>query len=89
MPNNLLRILLERMVIVKDQHSRIAQSLEERRVVILKKICYMMAFDPRGQSLSLKLFKFTFSTYIKNIKTLVGEVTYNKLLEQENIFNEI
>ncbi|WP_397599978.1 hypothetical protein [Silvanigrella sp.] len=80
---------LERMVIIKDQHSRIAQSLEERRVIVLKKICYMMAFDPRGQNLSLKLFKFTFSTYIKNIKTLVGEVIYNKLLEQETIFNEI
>ncbi|KAB8037819.1 hypothetical protein GCL60_11635 [Silvanigrella paludirubra] len=80
---------LEKMVIIKDQHSRIAQSLEERRVIVLKKICYMMAFDPRGQNLSLKLFKFTFSTYIKNIKTLVGEVTYNKLLEQETTFNEI
>lgn len=80
---------LEKMVIIKDQHSRIAQSLEERRVIVLKKICYMMAFDPRGQNLSLKLFKFTFSTYIKNIETLVGEVTYNKLLEQETTFNEI
>lgn len=80
---------LEKIVIIKDQHSRIAQSLEERRVIILKKICYMMAFDSRGQNLSLKLFKFTFATYIKNIKSLVSEATFNKLLEQENTFNEV
>ena len=80
---------LEKIVILKDQHSRIAQSLEERRILILKKICYMMAFDSRGQNLSMKLFKFTFSTYIKNIKTLVSEITYEKLVEQENLFLEI
>lgn len=80
---------LEKIVILKDQHSRIAQSLEERRIFILKKICYMIAFDARGQKLSLKLFKFTFSTYIKNIKTLISEATFEKLIEQENLFHEI
>jgi hypothetical protein len=82
-------VALEKIVILKDQHSRIAQSLEERRVFILKKICYMIAFDPRGQNLSLKLFKFTFSTYVKNIKTLISEATFEKLVEQENLFHEI
>ncbi|APJ04366.1 flagellar protein FlgN [Silvanigrella aquatica] len=80
-------IALERIVIVKDQHSRIAQSIEERRIQILKKICYMIAFDPRGQNLSLNLFKFTFSTYLKNIKTLINEEMFAKLLEQECAFN--
>lgn len=79
---------LEKIVILKDQHSRIAQSLEEKRIFLLKKICYMIAFDARGQNLSLKLFKFTFSTYIKNIKPLISEITYEKLLEQEKLFNE-
>jgi hypothetical protein len=80
---------LDKIVIIKDQHSRIAQSLEERRILTLKKICYMMAFDSRGQNLSLKLFKFTFSTYLKNVKTLISQETYAKFVEQEEIFNEI
>ena len=48
-----------------------------------------MAFDSRGQNLSLKLFKFTFSTYLKNVKTLISQETYAKFVEQEEIFNEI
>ncbi|MGY3805234.1 hypothetical protein ACWNT8_14315 [Pigmentibacter ruber] len=77
---------LEKIVIVKDQHSRISQSLEQRRVSILRKICYMIAFDPRGQKLSLSLFKITFKKYLDNIKTLVNEDTYKKILEaEENI----
>ncbi|WGL60547.1 flagellar export chaperone FlgN [Pigmentibacter sp. JX0631] len=74
---------LEKIVIVKDQHSRISQSLEQRRVAILRKICYMIAFDPRGQKLSLNLFKITFKKYLDNIKNLVNEVTYKKILEEE------
>lgn len=77
---------LEKAIILKDQSSRIAQSLEDKRLNILKKICYMIAFDPRGQNLSLKLFKYTFSVYLNNIKTLINSEIYEKLIEKENEF---
>ena len=80
---------LEKIIILKDQQSRIAQSLEERRLIILKKICYMMAFDARGKNLSLKLFKLTFFTYLKNIKNLISETIFEKLISQENECNKI
>lgn len=78
---------LEKVVIIKDQHSRISQSLEQRRVNVLRKICYMIAFDPRGQKLSLNLFKVTFNSYLENIKKLVNEELYNKILEEQNKIN--
>jgi hypothetical protein len=80
---------LEKVVILKDQHSRIAQNIEEKRISILKKICYMIAFDARGQKLSLKLFRIAFSTYLKNIQPLINLETYTKIQEQENNFKEI
>lgn len=81
--------LLEKIIVVKDQHSRIAQSLEDRRIYFLKKICYLIAFDSRGQNLSLNLFKVTFSTYLKNIKSLVNQIIFEKLSVQEENFNKI
>src|SRR5689334_16287967 len=65
---NLLEI--EKSVILKDQHIKIANSLEENRIILLKKICYMIAFDSRGQNLSLPLFKNVFTTYLQNVKSL-------------------
>lgn len=79
---------LEKIVIIKDQHSRISQSLEQRRVQILRKICYMIAFDPRGQKLSLNLFKITFNTYLENIKNLVQDSVYLKLCEENDNITE-
>ncbi|BBH52353.1 hypothetical protein [Fluviispira sanaruensis] len=80
---------LEKIIIIKDQNSRISQSLEEKRVITLKKICYMIAFDSRGHNLSLNLFAQAFSTYTKNIQSLISPETYEKLRDLEIQFFKI
>lgn len=80
---------LEKVVIVKDQHSRIALSLEEKRILLAKKICYLIAFDPRGNPLTLSLLSQALHVYIKNVATLISPETYQKLTETEINFLEI
>ncbi|KAB8031808.1 flagellar export chaperone FlgN [Fluviispira multicolorata] len=80
---------LEKIVILKDQKSRIAISLEEKRLLLIKKICYMIAFDSRGLTLSLNLFAQAFSTYTKNIQSLISSETFCKLKELQDQFFSI
>lgn len=70
---------LEKAVISKDQHTRLSASFEEKRVVLLKKICSMIAFDTRNQNLSLPLFKSVFFTYMENVKKLLNKDVMIKL----------
>ena len=80
---------IEKSVILKDQHTQLAESLEEKRIILLKKICYMMAFDSRGQKLSLPLFKTVFTAYLQNVKKLLPEDIILKLEEIYSNFLEI
>ena len=80
---------IEKSVIQKDQHTRLSSSLEEKRIQLLKKICSMMAFDSRGQTLTLPLFKIIFSTYLENVKKLLSDEINLKLEELKSEFFEI
>ncbi|MES2614172.1 MAG: flagellar export chaperone FlgN [Bdellovibrionota bacterium] len=80
---------IEKSVILKDQHTQIAAALEEKRIQLLKRICYMIAFDSRGQTLSLPLFKTVFSSYLENVKTILPKNIVEKLYELNTSFIEI
>ncbi len=77
---------VEKSVILKDQHTRIAESLEEKRINLLKKICYMIAFDSRGQKLSLNLFKTVFTSYLQNVVNLLSKEIIQDLTNFQNEF---
>lgn len=49
----------------------------------------MIAFDARGQKLSLTLFKTVFSTYLKNVQSLLTENIFQRLSELNTNFIEI
>lgn len=80
---------VEKSIILKDNHSKIMLSLEEKRINILKKICYMIAFDSRGQKLTLPLFKTVFGAYLNNVKNLLTKDVFIKIEELNNNFLEI
>ena len=63
----------EKSVVLKNQHMKMFQAAEEKRIILMKRICYLIAFDSRDQNLSLTLFKDIFSTYLLNVKKLLDE----------------
>jgi len=69
----------ERLVTEKDQVVRLAQAAEERRLQILKKLCFMMAFDARGRLPSLSEFQSVARAYAQNVERLVDRETYLQL----------
>lgn len=80
---------IEKSVVLKDQQTKVSQSYEEKRIRCLKKICYLMAFDSRGQNLSLPLFKTVFSTYVENVKKLLTPEIIEKLELLKNEFFQL
>lgn len=68
------------VLIRKDQQTRIALALEENRVATLKKIFALVAFDPRGQKITVDLFQKIFETYLENVKTYVEAPHWAQLL---------
>ncbi len=80
---------VEKSIILKDQHIRIAESLENQRVTILNKICYMIAFDARKQKVSLPIFKMVFQSYLENVTTLLPEDVIQQLKMFFTEFNKI
>ncbi|MEY4065388.1 MAG: hypothetical protein RIR26_1596 [Pseudomonadota bacterium] len=69
----------ERLVTEKDQVVRLAQAAEERRLQILKKLCFMMAFDARGRLPSLSEFQSVGRAYAQNVERLIDRDTQIQL----------
>ncbi len=69
----------EKLVVEKDQIVRLIQAAESRRVQILQKLCFMMAYDARGKSPSLSEFVAVAQSYQKNVATLIDADTSEKL----------
>jgi len=62
---------LQRIVAQKHRHIQLAQMAEENREKLLKKICYFIAFDSRGQPLTLETFQSVLQVYIQNVTPLI------------------
>jgi hypothetical protein len=71
----------EKLVTEKDQIVRLTQAAEERRLQLLKKLCFMMAFDARGRMPSLSEFITVARSYCQNVERLVDGETLDKLRE--------
>lgn len=69
----------EKLVTEKDQIVRLAQAAEERRLQLLKKLCFMMAFDARGKLPTLSEFIAVSRSYSGNVERLVDAETLNNL----------
>ena len=69
----------EKLVVEKDQIVRLIQAAESRRLQILQKLCFMMAFDARGKSPSLSEFVSVAQSYQKNVASLIDPETFGKL----------
>lgn len=69
----------ERLVVEKDQIVRLIQAAETRRLQVLQKICFMMAYDARGKSPSLTEFIAVAQSYKNNVAQLIDKDTHDKL----------
>ncbi|MEN9810952.1 MAG: hypothetical protein RLZZ488_2519 [Pseudomonadota bacterium] len=69
----------EKLVTEKDQIVRRIQSAEERRLSYLKKLCFLMAYDARGQLPSLNEFLTVANSYQKNVERLIDSETSQQL----------
>lgn len=65
----------EKLVTEKDQIVRRLQSAEERRLVHLRKLCFLMAYDARGRLPSLSEFISVAQSYQRNVQNLIDEQT--------------
>ena len=74
----------EKVVVEKDQLVRRAQSAEERRLAALKRICFMISYDARGQLPTLRSFLVLFENYVTNTEKLVDAGVHAEL----KIWNE-
>lgn len=78
----------EKLVTDKDQIVRLAQAAEDRRLQLLKKLCFMMAYDARGKLPSLNEFIALSKSYRNNIASLVDSETFERLrLSLEEVEN--
>lgn len=71
----------EKLVTEKDQIVRRLQSAEERRLVHLKKLCFLMAYDARGELPSLVQFMHVARLYQRNVEKLIDAETGRTLEE--------
>jgi hypothetical protein len=70
----------EKLVTEKDQVVRLTQAAEERRLNILKRLCFMMAFDARGKLPTLSEFQTVARSYAQNVERLVDGETFGLLI---------
>ena len=69
----------ERLVTEKDTIVRRAQTVEDKRLVTLRRICFLIGFDARGDLPSLRNFLAAFDAYVTNVTTLVDAETRARL----------
>ncbi|NBO39249.1 hypothetical protein EBU99_11780 [bacterium] len=69
----------EKLVTEKDQIVRLIQAAEDRRLQVLKKLCFMMAFDARGKMPTLTEFIAVARSYLENIERLVDAETHQRV----------
>lgn len=79
----------EKVVVEKDQLVRRAQACEERRLALVKRICFMIAFDARGQLPSLRTFLAVFESYCARVATLIDAPTREALEEHRAALQDI
>lgn len=69
----------ERLVTEKDTIVRRAQTVEDKRLATLRRICFLIGFDARGELPSLRSFLAAFDAYVANVSTLVDAPTRESL----------
>jgi len=69
----------ERLVVEKDQIVRRAQAVEERRLGLLRRICFLIAYDARGELPSLRTFLTVFESYVANVQALLEATVRDSL----------
>jgi flagellar biosynthesis/type III secretory pathway chaperone len=79
----------ERLVTEKDQTVRRAQAVEEKRVALLRRICFLIGYDARGQLPTLKDFLSAFDAYVTNVATLLEPAWLESLADEKAIMGEI
>jgi hypothetical protein len=65
----------EKLVVEKDQIVRRAHSVEERRLVALKRVCFLVGYDARGELPSLRAFLVVLDNYAANVAPLLDAET--------------
>lgn len=79
----------EKVVTEKDQIVKRGSNVEERRLACLRRICFMMSYDARGQLPSLRTFGAVFDSYLGNVKTLVDETMCQQLHEERQSLDQL
>lgn len=79
----------EKILIEKDQNVQRLLLLNTKREALLTKLCYFISYDTRRGLPSLVEFQKAFDTYLKNIKDLVEEETYNQVNHLAIQFKEV
>lgn len=78
----------EKTVIEKDQLAKRTQVIEDRRAVVLRKICYLISYDARGQLPTLRTFRLIFKNYLEKVESLILPETFVSLKEKESAIAE-
>jgi hypothetical protein len=79
----------EKIFTIKDQLVKRAQAAEERRLNLLKRICFLISYDARGKLPSLKTFLIIFGNYVNNVKELVGSDCAEQLKQLLSEFHQV
>ena len=79
----------ERLVTEKDQIVRRAQSVEDRRLVLLRRICFLIGYDARGELPALRAFLIAFDAYVANVATLVDAPSREGLAAEKAGIGEV
>lgn len=78
----------EQVVIDKNHLAKRTQVVEERRADVLRKICYLISYDARGQLPTLRTFMVIFSNYLSKVEALVSSEIMESLRARERALTE-
>lgn len=79
----------ERLVTEKDQAAKRLEHLESQRIGQLRKICYLVSYDARGQVPNLREFISILKNYTINVQRLLDVSVYQQLLAHTEKINGI
>ena len=80
----------EKIVVTKDQLVQRASRVEDRRVICLRRICFLIGYDARGETLpSLTEFTSILLNYEKNVQALLPADVVLQLAETCSAISEL
>lgn len=80
---------VERLVVEKDQVVRRARAVEDKRLALLRRVCFLIGYDARGDLPSLTSFLTVFASYVGNVKPLVDAPTAEALAARHASLSEL